>query len=193
MTERLDEPIPPPTGRFEVWDGANVVLPVADVEHQALLLGLVQAILSALEPGEGAVVLPSVNVSDREGGWFRNFRTPDVAVVLAGGDARDLGTHVRGGPDFLVEILGPDDPARHKRAFYAGIGVRELLTIARDPWALELDRLDGGVLQPVGRSTVGRPDLLVSTVLPLILRLVPGEPRPRIEVRSAAGKRLGTV
>jgi hypothetical protein len=86
-----------------------------------------------------------------------------------------------------VEIISEDDRSREKLSFYAAVGVRELLLIDRDPWALELYRLRDGELDGVGRSTLDRPDTLLSTVVPLSFRLVPGDAHPRIEVTRADG------
>jgi Uma2 family endonuclease len=179
--------------RDEVWDGVYVVSPLADFEHQYLVSLRVVAVQSVLEPGGAEVVLAGVNVSDREEGWTKNYRVPDLAVVLKQKTARRLKTHLCGGPDFVVEILSENDLAREKRGFYATIGVRELLIIDRDPWALELYRLDGGELNFVGKSTADKPDLLVSTVLPLVFRLLPGDPRPKIDVRRADGMQSWTI
>ena len=66
-------------------------------------------------------------------------------------------------------------------------GTRELLLVDRKPWALELDRLEAGVLRLVGKSTLEGPQILTSAVLPLRFRLVEGEARPRIRVEPAVG------
>jgi Uma2 family endonuclease len=63
---------------------------------------------------------------------------PDVVVALAGGQAKDCGTHWCSGPDFVVEIRSPSEDPRDKLDFYAAVGTREVLVIDRDPWALEL-------------------------------------------------------
>jgi hypothetical protein len=62
-----------------------------------------------------------------------------------------------------------------------------LLLIDRDPWALELYRLHSGQLGLVGQSRLEQPDVLQSTVLPLAFRSIPGDTRPRIEVRHSDG------
>ncbi len=173
----------------EVWDGVYVVSPSPNIEHQRLITRLWLAFTNAVEvPGAG-IVCNNVNVSDRDEGWIDNYRIPDVSVFLAGNPAKNCKTHWCGGPDFAVEILSPNDLALEKFPFYARIGVRELMIIDRDPWALELFRLDAGRLEfaSVGRSSLETPDLVVSTVLPLAFRLVPGEERPQIEVTRTDG------
>jgi Uma2 family endonuclease len=166
----------------EVWDGVYSMSPLPNIEHQFLvakLTAILQAVLDAANPG---IVFAGVNVSDREEGRAHDYRCPDVAVVLPGGPAQNCETHWCGGPDFLVEIVSPDDRSRQKLDFYARIGVRELFIVDRTPWALELYRLKEDELQSIGQSVVESPVQLQSTVLPLNFRLIAGQPRPVIEV-----------
>jgi Uma2 family endonuclease len=177
----------------EVWDGVYIVSPLPNVQHQILaqfLWQIFQTVVS--ETGDG-LAINGVNVSDREEGWAHNYREPDVAVVLKANPAKICEAHVCGGPDFLVEILSRGDQAREKRGFYAKIGVRELLILDRDPWELELYRLDGGELKLVGKSTLDEPETLTSAVLPLSFRLIPGEVRPIIAVSRSDGTQTWTV
>ena len=133
-------------------------------------------------------VFPGCNVSDRPRRWKRNYRCPDVAVFLPGNPAEDRNTHWFGGPDFAVEILSPYDRSRQKFGFYAKVGVRELMLVAHRPWTLELYRLAGKDFELVGESdpSVDSPPLS-SEVLNLGFRLIPGDPRPQIEVSKAEG------
>jgi hypothetical protein len=118
------------------------------------------------------IVYPGVNVSDREKGWRKNYRCPDVAVVLPGCKAKNCGTHWFGGPDFAVEIISPKDRSREKLPFYSAVGVRELLLLDRQPWSLELFRLQERTLVSFGRSTIQRPIKLASSILPVSFRLL---------------------
>ena len=171
----------------EVWEGVYMMAPLADDEHQDVQTGLAAAIHWTVQrPGLGKV-RAGVNVSDREEGWVKNYRIPDVAVFLAGSSARNCRTHWVGGPDFAVEIVSPGDRSREKLDFYSGVGVRELLVVDRDPWELELYRLTAGRLAVVGASTPGRADALPSDVVPLSFRLLPGQPRPQVEVAHHDG------
>jgi Uma2 family endonuclease len=172
----------------EVWNGLTIITPPPDNLHQELRGELSFHIGRLLGQASVDRVFAGVNVSDREAGWLDNVRVPDVAVFLAGTAARDCGTHWVGGPDLAVEILSPGDIARVKRGFYAQVGVRELLYVDRQPWSLELYRLRDGELELVGVSAPDRPDALVSSVLPLTFRLVPGAGRPRIEVVRTDGE-----
>jgi Uma2 family endonuclease len=172
----------------EVWDGVYVMSPLADVEHQVLVAKLIVAIQTAVGLDSPHKLCAGVNISDRADDWTQNYRIPDVAVFLEGTTAILHGTHFQGGPDFAVEITSEDDRSREKLPFYAKVGVRELLLVDRDPWALELYRLREGQLVLIGRSTLAQPATLASEVLPLSFRLVPGEPRPRIDVRHPDGR-----
>jgi hypothetical protein len=106
---------------------------------------------------------------------------------LPGSAARDCDTHWCGGPDFCVEIASPGDRSRDKLDFYAGIGVRELLLVERDPWDVELYRLSGARLELIGRSDLSSPTAIDSVVVPVSFRLIDGSPRPSIEVTHRDG------
>jgi Uma2 family endonuclease len=171
----------------EVWEGVYMMAPLADDEHQDLQtkLGAIFQ-LTIGWPGLG-LVRTGVNVSDREQGWTKNYRIPDVAVAVPDGAVRNCGTHWVGGPDFAIEIASPGDRSRDKLDFYGANHVRELLLIDRDPWKMELYRAAGAQLRLVGRSELQTEAVLNSDVVPLEFRLVAGNPRPQIEVRHTDG------
>jgi Uma2 family endonuclease len=171
----------------EVWEGTYMMTPFPNPEHAELQASLIAVFRSALGFANPAKVYTSVNVSDRADGWMANYRGPDVSVVLPGGTARKCGAHIIGGPDFVVEVVSPYDQSREKIPFYGQVGVRELLLVDRDPWALELHRLHDGQLEIAGRSTLELSDVLPSNVLPVAFRLIPGDERPGIEVRHNDG------
>jgi Uma2 family endonuclease len=171
----------------EVWDGVYIMAPFPNNEHQDLQFDLAMSIKSALGAPTPVRIHTGANVSDREDDWTHNYRIPDVVVVFPGGAAKNCGTHWCGGPDFCAEVASPGDRSREKLDFYAGIGVRELLLIDRDPWALELYRLSGGQLRLAGRSDLNKPDVFASVVVPTSFRLVPGAKRPAIEVTHRDG------
>jgi Putative restriction endonuclease len=166
----------------EVWEGVYVVMPSPDNEHQDLVSGLVTVGTLAVKwPGRGDV-LPGCNVSDRDEDWEHNFREPDVAMFLKGTLARNGGTHWVGGPDFGVEIRSRGNRTYEKLDFYARVKTGELLIVDRRPWKLELYRRSGDEMRLVGTSTLDQPDVLMSEVVPLSFRLIPGDARPQIEV-----------
>jgi Uma2 family endonuclease len=172
----------------EVWAGPYMMAPLPNIEHQDLVGNLYDALRGVVNR-ESALVLPGANVSDREKGWERNYRCPDVVLYLTDTSAKNCDTHWCGGPDFAVEIASPDDATREKIDFYAQFGTRELLIVDRNPWQLELLRLEGGALKSAGTSTIVNRQTLVSNVLPLSFSLVSGEARPTIQVvHGADGK-----
>ncbi len=171
----------------EVWNGVYVMSPEADNSHQKLAFSIAKVIDAACAR-KGAVVLPSVNVSDRADDWMRNYRVPDVAVFMPGNPAENRETHFLGGPDFLVEVVSKYDRSRRKLDFYASIGVREVLLVNRAPWRLDLYRLKDGELE---LAAISHPDgeiAVESEVLGLSFRLIPAEPGPRIEATDLQNK-----
>src|SRR5215218_9423937 len=110
--------------RDEVWDGVTVVMPLPTVEHQKIVAFFMKVFAAVFDADSSVVLLPGANVSDRETGWKQNYREPDVVLYREGGTARDCGTHLCGGPDFLLEVVSPEDRARDKLPFYASIGTR---------------------------------------------------------------------
>ncbi len=171
----------------EVWEGIYIMTPVPNLEHQDISTGLSTILRIIIQWAGLGTVYQEINVSDRERGWEQNYRVPDVAVVLNGTQAKFCGTHYCGGPDFLVEIISPDDRSREKLQFYAGIGVAELMLIDRHPWRLELYRLEYGELRLKGTSQPDDASVISSNVLPLSFRLVPGDARPQVEVTHRDG------
>ena len=177
----------------EVWEGLYLMPPMPDDEHQEIASRL-GAVLQQVVGWDGPdKVYVGVNVSDRREEWKRNYRVPDIAVFLSGTSATDCGTHWCGGPDFVAEIVSPDDRTRDKLPFYAQIGVRNLLLVERQPWALELHELRDGQLALAGESTLEAPAVLSSTVLPVTFRLVAGTDRPSIEVAHSDGSQRWSV
>lgn len=168
----------------EVWEGTYNVMPQPTNVHQRIVGGFQIVIGTQIDMKGRGQTLPGANVSDRSPDWDKNYRCPDLAVVLLDSIAKDCGSYWLGGPDFLMEVVSPDDGAWEKIPFYSKIKVRELLIVDRDPWKLTLLRHDGDTLVAVGDSTVENGDWLKSEVLKLKFRLVAGESRPQIEIQS---------
>ena len=175
----------------EVWDGVYVMAPLANNEHQELMINLAAAIRAALETFPDARVFPGINVSDRKKNWKSDYRCPDIAVVLPNSKAIDCDTFYYGGPDFCTEIISDYDRSREKFEFYSRVGVRELLLIDRNPWRLELYRLQKDRLEPAGVSKLPTQEILASQVLPLTFQLIARpSARPQIElVNPMTGQR----
>jgi Uma2 family endonuclease len=177
----------------EVWEGVYILIPMPDDEHQGLVQRLSTILDTVIGYSGAGLVRPGVNISDRDDDWLRNFRCPDVVVFLQGTAAENRGTHWYGGPDFAVEVVSAGDRTWDKLPFYESVGARELLVLDREPWSLELYRLQEGRLQRVGVSTPDDPRELRSEVVPLSFRLQPGPERPTIEVRRHDGAETGLV
>lgn len=172
----------------EVWDGVYVVSPNADNEHMDFVGGLTIGLAHILGANFAGRILPGCNVSDQEVKWRRNYRVPDCAVFLPGNRAEDRGSHFLGGPDFTIEVVSRGDRSRKKLEFYASVGVKELLLVDRRPWRLELYRIEGTHLAKVDTSTPDDGHALMSEVLNIGFRMLPGQKRPRIEMTSADGQ-----
>jgi len=171
----------------EVWNGVYIVSPAPNWDHQSIAAELISILVPLVKtPGRGTV-FNGFNVSERAAGWKKNYRVPDVVVIYNENPGKNRVTHFQGGPDFLVEILSPNDKARKKLDFYAKLGVREVLILGRKPWAVELYRFADGRLTLVETSTANGSELVRSEVVPLSFRLVPGQDRPGLEVRSQDG------
>lgn len=138
-------------------------------------------------PGLGQVY-PGANVSDRGADWKTNYRVPDLVVLLKTSQAISHGTHIQGGPDFLIEIESPGDDTEEKVPVYSKIGVCELLIIHRDKRLLRLLRLEGEELVLVKPAPLEGKEWLVSAVLPLAFRRGMSKGRPRTQVRQSDGK-----
>lgn len=190
---RAERDDPTVNRRDEVWEGVLVVPPQANNEHQRIVAKLTAAFSTTIDWDRGDQALPGCNVSDRDKDWKHNYRDPDVAVYLAGNNAKDAGTHWVGGPDFLVEVTSPGEDPRQKLDFYAKVKTREVLVVDRDPWRLELYQLRRGKLVSAGTSDDANPAALASGVLPLTFRLQPGTPRPTIQVAHAKTGQVWTA
>lgn len=176
----------------EVWDGVYVMSPIANNQHQWLATQISAEIASVIDRQGRGQVFAATNVSDQETDWVRNYRVPDVAVFLNDNPAADRGTHWFGGSDFAVEIVSPGDRSREKFDFYAAVHTRELLILDRNPWSLELYRLEGEHLELVGSSRPGEEAILTSGAIPFTFRLLAGEQRPPLEMVDTVTGR-GTV
>jgi Uma2 family endonuclease len=173
----------------EVWEGVYVMSPLPNIEHQQIVARLVRILGEVVGwQGQGEV-FAGINLSDQAEEWQHNYRCPDVAVILSGSGAEASEAHFRGPADFLVEVISPGDRTREKLPFYARLGVRELLVIDRQPWAIDLYRLEGAELRQAGRSTCEGGEILTSQTIPLTFQLLPGQPRPQIRVvHSGSGR-----
>jgi Uma2 family endonuclease len=177
----------------EVWEGVYFVAPLADNQHQEFVGDLAIALYEAIAATGLGKAFPGVNLAGAGEDWTYDYRVPDVVVILASSTAQDQEACYRGAADFVVEITSPGDRTHEKIPFYSRLGVRELLIVNRQSWTLELYRNQGNGLLMAGQSETQRSDLLRSGVVPLEFRLLPGQPRPRIELTHTETRRQWLV
>src|SRR5687768_14135460 len=139
----------------EVWEGTYIMAPAPNDEHQELSTRLARPLLEIVEDAGLGVVRISINLASNPDDWEHDFRIPEVAVYLNDSLAVCHDAFWSGPPDFLVEIVSPWDKTRQKINFYSQLGARELLIIDRDPWQLELFRLQGTKLVQVAKISLG--------------------------------------
>jgi Uma2 family endonuclease len=173
----------------EVWEEIYIKTPLPNDEHQEIVSALDSILHEVIGWPKLGKVRAGVNLSDRDEGWEKNYREPDVAVFLRDGKAVNHGTHWQGAADFLVEIISPRERTREKIPFYGSVGVVELLVIDRNPWTLELYGQQNGQLMKVGQSTLSADSALVSQSVGLTFQFLPGDPRPQIQVTHRASGR----
>ncbi len=182
-----------PTITTRFWEGVYFMAPLADNQHQKLATRLAVVLSQAIEEAGLGTVFAGVNLAGAGQDWTHDFRVPDVVVVLGPGTADDQEACFRGPADFVVEITSPRDRTYEKIPFYSRQGVRELLIVNRQSWTIELYRNQGNGLEKAGPSETQQGDILPSGVLPLEFRLLPGQPRPRIEVTHRETRRQWLV
>ena len=175
-----------PDARDEVWEGILVVPPLPNIEHQIMATDLAVAFAAMIDRKAGDLALVGANVSDRDAGWEKNYREPDVLVVLHTNPALHCGTHWAGGPDLAVEIVSPGEDPRLKLDFYSKVNTREMLVVDRSPWAIEMYQLQAGKLALAGKSDLATSAILASGALPVTFQLQPGAPRPTILITHTA-------
>lgn len=171
----------------EVWEGVYVVPPLARNSHQDLVSALTSILFHVVNLEKRGRVLAGANVSDRQAGWERNYRDPDIVVVLNNSRAVDCETHWMGGPDFLVEVQSPNDETEEKILFYSQLQVRELLIVQRDARRLRLLRHDGFRLVEISPSAWQGKKWFLGEVVPLAFRRCGSRHRPQTEVQRTDG------
>jgi Uma2 family endonuclease len=124
----------------EMWDGVLHMPPMASRFHQDLEWSLETWLRLIWAPLHDAKVYHEVNVAS-VGGWPRDYRIPDLILLLPPRFAIDRDEYFEGAPDVVVEIYSPGDETYDKFSFYAEIGVPEVWVIHRDSCMPEVHRL----------------------------------------------------
>lgn len=164
----------------EVWDGVYVMHAYPGDEHQELVGGLTHVFWEVVQAKKLGRARPGVNIASDPADWTNDYRCPDVAVFLNDTAAECHGAFWTSA-DFVVEVVSQGDESRNKLAFYAKVGVRELLLVDRDPWRLEMHRLGDKELKLSGVTRVGDA-AIASDILPLAVHLEDDPDRPLLVV-----------
>ena len=165
----------------EVWERVYFRSPMADDHHQEIVSNFTFILVASVGmPGLGKV-RSGVNLAASAEDWEHDYRVPDVVVFTVDTAAENHNRFWTGPADFIIEITSPHDRTYEKLHFYSQIGVRELLIVNRQSWALELYRHQEGGLQKAGESTLQRPEVLSSGKFEFCL--LAGDKRPQVEVR----------
>jgi len=164
--------------RDEEWEGVYHVTAAPSTGHQQVLTGLIRFLGALLDSRGGGTVLPEINVF-REKTPKRDFRIPDLVFVAAGREGIIADDGIRGGaPDAVFEILSPNDESYAKFAFYAAIGVGEVIVVEPRARTAEVWRLEGGRYE---RVPAGGDGAVVSGRLEVSMRTIAGDSQ-RLEV-----------
>ena len=155
----------------EMWEGVLHMSPSPNREHQRLEWALETWLRVHWADPDGHEVYHQRNVS-AVGEWPKNYRIPDLVLLLSNELHLDLDEYIDGPPAVVVEIRSPGDETDNKLPFYAELGVREVWVIDRDSKLVELHALSDGTYQLQSPITDG---WLVSKIT-------------GVELKSAAGK-----
>ena len=152
----------PDDQRYELLDGALVVLPTPNIAHQRVLGDLSFALHDFVrEKRVGAAFLRvAVVLSDT------NVVEPDITFVSESRMDIVETDNIRGAPDLVVEIISPSNPERdvvRKRDIYARHGVGEYWIADPDARSIRVMTLEGSTYSIIGEYEVG--DKLTSPTL----------------------------
>ncbi len=165
----------------ESWEGVLHMVPVPNHDHQEVAGLLWEWLRRSWATRSMARVDFERNVA-RPGQWPRDYRAPDLVILMPDRLALDRNEYVDGGPDVVVEIRSPGDESDAKVPWYASIGCREIWIVDRDTRGLTLFVVRDGMAAPVApgpdgwiRSGVTGIELTSTPEGRLHLRL-PGQP-----------------
>ena len=171
----------------EMWEGVLHMAPAPYSEHQRILEDLIVFLKPLLARSDRGVLRAGINVFN-EASAEPDYRIPDLTFVARGREALIAKDGIRGGgPDAVIEIRSPEDETYEKLAFFAALGVREVIVIERDSKRTEMFRLrDGGYAREVADATG-----VLSQVMNVRLSVSGGSP-PRLVVQDAVKPETST-
>ena len=128
----------------EMWEGVLHVPPPPHVGHQDLEGALEAYLRYRWAPMCGGKVYHQIALSPSAAGWTKNYRVPDLVLLLPPRFSIDGGEFFEGAPDVAAEIHTPGDEAYEKLPFYAQLGVPEVWILHRDTKKPEIHVLKRG-------------------------------------------------
>lgn len=162
----------------EMWEGVLHMSPAPAYEHQRILDDLLTFLKPLLRRRGRGTMVSGINVFD-ESSPTENYRIPDLTFVKAGRENVLAEDGIRGGaPDCVVEVRSPGDESYEKLPFFAALGVREVVILARDTKQPEVFRLAGRQYLAVASDADG---WTTSETMRVRFRTTPGNP-PRLAV-----------
>lgn len=115
----------------EMWEGVLHMPPMPNRDHQDFEFSLESYLRFYWAPPRLAKVYHQINVASI-GGWPKNYRIPDLVLLLPQSFVIDRNEYFEGAPDVVVEIQSPGDETSEKMPFYLDLGVPEVWIIQRD-------------------------------------------------------------
>lgn len=122
----------------EMWQGVLHMDPPPNVPHQDLEGWLEYYFRRHWVPRTGGRVFHQVAVSPDGEAWTRNYRVPDLLLLLPDRFHLRRPSYLAGPPHVAIEIHSPGDEAHAKLPFYYELGVDEAWIIERDSWRPDL-------------------------------------------------------
>ncbi len=139
----------------EMWEGELHMTPAPNDEHQRILDKLIVFLVPLFERKASGTLRSGINVFE-ESSLKENYRIPDATFVAAGRESIRAPDGIRGGaPDAVIEIRSPGDETYAKLAFFASLGVREVVVVDRDTKQPEILRLGGSAYVAVASDHEG--------------------------------------
>lgn len=173
----------------EIWEEVLHMPPAPNREHQDLEGWMETYLRGRWVPRRRGRVYHQINLAP-PGGWpDRNYRIPDLVLLLPDRFSIDKNEYFEGAPSVVVEIHSEGDEAYDKLPFYAELGVPEVWIIDRDTKEPEIRVLRAGRYV---RKRAGRDGWLTSEATGVELRVREGILVMRVDGDEATEEELST-